>query len=448
MKNLLSAKLIELAENLPSPLYVVGGFCRNFLIDGRASKDIDLASSMSVDELSPLLKELGFEILAEYKRTETLLFKEENQKYEYTGFREEEYEDGGFHTPKFTRRTNDIKKDAMRRDFKCNAIYYDIKKAKFVDVLGGIDDVKNKKLDTVIEPDKVFCHDGLRLMRLARFVGELDFTPTKEVEESAKNNAKNILDISKERIYSELKTLLIADTKYPFSAKDGHYKALKVLDRTRVLDYIFPTLTKGRNMLQRKDYHNYDVLEHSLRAALYAPKGARLYALLHDIGKPYAMQTDGKYYNHAKYGESLTEEALKNISADNATIETAVFLTGNHMLDKKLDAPENKIRVFIVENYDKLDLLFKIMQADYMAYKDFVDEAPTVVKWKGLMEKMKKEGVPFTLKELKITAQNLINAGIKGENIGKTLKKLHKHCIINPADNKLEKLIVLANKKL
>ena len=108
--------------------------------------------------------------------------------------------------------------------------------------------------------------------------------------------------------------------------------AIKVLDETGVLDYIFPDLTLGRGMEQRKDYHKYDVLEHSLRAFLYAPKDLRLFALLHDIGKPFAMNKDGRYKLHAVYGEDLVKKALKNILADNKTVEKAVFLTKNQSI--------------------------------------------------------------------------------------------------------------------
>ena len=47
----------------------------------------------------------------------------------------------------------------MRRDFKCNAVYYDIAGDKFVDPLGGIEDIKNKRLDTVTDAKEVFSHD-------------------------------------------------------------------------------------------------------------------------------------------------------------------------------------------------------------------------------------------------------------------------------------------------
>ena len=68
-------------------------------------------------------------------------------------------------------------------------------------------------------------------MRLARFSAELGFTPDDETLKGAKKYALNIKDISAERIFSELKLILNADSKYPFSPKDAHYQGLKILEK-------------------------------------------------------------------------------------------------------------------------------------------------------------------------------------------------------------------------
>jgi len=98
MKKFLSQKLIDLANSLNSPLFVVGGFVRNFLIDGTISKDIDLAGAILSEELAKKLDEKGFSIVAEYKRTGTVVFTDGKIKYEFTAFRREKYR-GGEHTP-------------------------------------------------------------------------------------------------------------------------------------------------------------------------------------------------------------------------------------------------------------------------------------------------------------------------------------------------------------
>lgn len=433
--------LIALAKRLNAPLYSVGGVVRNYLIDGSVAEDIDLASPVGVEQLAPLLNEFGFTIVAEYKRTGTVVFKSQTQKYEFTSFRKEKYQKGGGHTPISTERTTDIVQDALRRDFKCNAVYYDITNAKFVDPLGGITDIKNKVLDTVKQAEQVFESDGLRLMRLARFSGELNFKPTNQVLASMQKYADNILDISPERIYAELKRILNSDTKYPFSDKAGHYTGLKILSDTRVLDRIIPELTLGRGMVQRADYHNYDVLEHSLRSVLYAPKGIRLIALLHDIGKPLCFKRDGNFYAHAEEGSKLAKEVLRSLKADNRTVDRACTVIKEHMLDLDLKMREQKVRLNIVKNFSIIDDVFALKQADFSACKDDLSIAPTVAKWKGVIEKMRNEDVPFTIKELKISAKDLMDMGLKGSQIGKTLEKVFFSAVTGQVKNDRQNLL-------
>ena len=159
MKLYFSEKIRILADKLQKPLYAVGGYTRNFLIDKSLSKDIDLSAPVLVEDLKPLLSQIGFTVLCEYKHTCTIVFRDDEGRYEFTSFRSEIYDDGGEHTPKKVEFTEDIYLDAIRRDFKCNAVYYDIKNDKFIDLLGGIDDIEKKRLSTVVDANEVFSHD-------------------------------------------------------------------------------------------------------------------------------------------------------------------------------------------------------------------------------------------------------------------------------------------------
>ena len=448
MKMIYVKQLKNFVKYLPCPLYLVGGFVRNFLIDGSFSCDVDVCGILTIEELKPYLEKFGAKIIATYKRTGTVVFMLDGQKYEYTTFREDGYTAGGKHVPDQVVFTQDIEKDALRRDFKCNAVYYDLKNDEFIDPLGGIEDIKNKVLDTVKSADEVFSHDGLRLMRLARFSGELGFTPTRQVVEGARKNARNIKDISPERIWTELQYICHADTKHLFSPSDGHYLALKVLDRTRVLDEIFPSLAMGRGINQRKDYHDYDVLEHSLRCFLYADKKVRLPALLHDIAKPKLMLKNGNAYGHDMVGKDMAKAILKGLKADNKTIEKTCRIIGAHMLDMNGEMKESKVKSFIVSNHDIFEEILMLKQADFSACKDNLSICPTVKKWKEIYQKMKEQKVPFSIKELKVSATQLMDLGFKGEKIGKELNVLFELCFNNPQNNNQEYLISKAKEHL
>ncbi|MBQ3116673.1 MAG: CCA tRNA nucleotidyltransferase [Clostridia bacterium] len=440
MKALFNPNLIALARALDTPIYAVGGVVRNFLIDKSISLDVDLAGDLLPEQVGFVAVKFGFKVVCEYKKTGTLVFTDGKRRYEFTSFRTEKYH-GGEHCPYEVTRTSSIKEDALRRDFKCNAIYYDLKNGEFVDVLKGMADVENRVIDTVASPSEVFSHDGLRLMRLARFCAELNFTPTSEVLEGARKNCGNIKDISPERIFAELRLILKADKKYAFSNPNGHYVALKILDETRVLDGIIPELTAGRGMTQRADYHKYDVLEHTLKAVQYAHPKVRLSALFHDIAKPYCKSTFGEFYRHDLEGVEIAKKVLKRLKVDTKTERDVVFAVRYHMIDMDCKMREVKVRRFIVKNYDRLDGLFMIKQADFTASMEDKGVAPTIEKWERIIKKMKEEGVPFSLKQIIITAEDLKNFGYKGIEIGEKLEKLWEHLIINPKDNDRETLL-------
>ena len=444
MKIAVPEKLHNLAEVCHFPLYIVGGFVRDALA-GLKSKapDIDICAPVSADEFLKVAQSCGAEIDAVYRNTGTVKLGFEGGKYEFTCFRSDEYV-RGVHTPVKTFFTDDIVLDARRRDFKCNAVYYDIAKGEFCDPLGGIEDIKNKRITTVADADKVFGEDGLRLMRLARFAAQLNFTPTAECLQGARNNCKLIADISAERIYAELDAILHADSKYGFDG--AQYRGLKVLDDIRVLDVILSELTLGRGMEQNKSFHNHDVLEHSLRSVLYADKSIRLAALLHDIGKPRAYIESGKFYNHENIGAKIAEEVCIRLKVPKRLTSEVVRLTKLHMYDLKCDAHEGKIRKLIVANKDIFDKLLYIKQADFSACCDNSDEAPCVTKWAGIYEKMKAEGAPTELKELKIKGDEVMAAGVPAKNVGKVLEELLIDCALNARLNDKKTLLARVEK--
>jgi len=446
MKIKIPEKTEKIARLSDSPLYVVGGAVRNAYLGLERPFDLDLAGNIPTEKFIDMLERAGLSVTAEYKRTGTVMFFDEGVKCEYTRFRTDSYAVGGGHNPKEVRFTDDIKEDALRRDFKCNAVYYDVKSGEKVDPLCGVSDIEKRVLDTVDDTEKVFSHDGLRLMRLARFSGELGFIPEKDLLAAAKEYAANIKDVSAERIFAELKAILKADKKYPFSDRKGHYTGLKILSETRVLDMIMPELTLGRGMPQRSDFHDYDVLEHSLRTALYAPENVRLPALLHDCGKPYCLQNYGKYHLHNVEGKRIAHEILTRLKADKKSINECLFIAEYHMLDLKCDMRESKIVRFIVDNYKNIEDLLAVKQADYSACKDDLSVAPTVKRWREIMRRMEERKVPIKMSDLKISGNDLRSMGVSGEKVGKVLKTLFYRCVAHPENNTRKKLTSAAKR--
>ena len=442
MIKIVPAKLKELASKLNKPLYVVGGTCRDFLA-GLSSKcrDWDVCAAIGAEEVSAAARDAGFIITAVYRHTGTVRMSAEGIDYEYTCFRTDRYVRGE-HSPEEVYFTEDIALDARRRDFKCNAVYYDIKGEKFVDPLGGIEQAKRGILDTVAPAEKVFGEDGLRLMRLCRIAAQTGFTPTQECVNGAKANAELIRDIAAERVRTELDYTLKADEKYGIYG--GQYLGLKLLHRTGVLKYIVPELTAGDKMEQREDYHSHDVLEHTFRCVKYAHPRVRWAALLHDVGKPYCKNTTGKFAMHEVEGARIARDICANLRVSKRETERICELVKLHMYDLSCLASENKVRKFVVKHLDVIGDLLLLKQADYSACKDDLSVAPCVSKWEEIIAKMKSEGVPFTLKELAVRGDELISAGIKREDAGKALEFLLGECALDRSMNVKEKLIRLA----
>ncbi len=439
MKIPVSEKLIALAKSLPKPLYVVGGYVRNYILAKHISNDIDISSPLLAEEILPYAINVGFSVIAEYKTTKTLLLSDGDSKYEFTTFRKDVYNKG--HKPLYTEHTENIIEDAKRRDFKCNAVYYDVKAEEIVDPLGGVENIENKVIDTVVSPEEVFGVDGLRLMRLARFSAELGFTPTNGVILGALNNADNIKDISSERIYTELKKILFADEKYAFSPKNGHYLGLKILSETRVLDRIIPELTLGRGKTQNANYHDYDVLEHSFLTTLYAKSENRVSALLHDVGKPYCMDNYGRYKLHDKEGENIAVNILKRLKADKKQIKETAFIVKYHMAGVKKELPDGVMREFLAENICYAEKLMDIMKADSMAGKKEQVISSSVNKWQKVYNTMKTDGTPFSLRDLDIKPKDLQELGIDNKSFGKILDNLLRLCWQSPEKNQKITLI-------
>ncbi len=447
MQKIIPQELKNLALACPVPLYVVGGSVRDGLAGlVSAKQDWDICAPYPADEFAALAAQKGFSVRAVYRNTGTVKILGKEGEYEYSSFRSDKYV-RGTHTPVQVYFTTDIALDARRRDFTCNAVYWEIAKARYVDPLQGIDAIAEKRLTTVDNAQKVFGEDGLRLMRLARQAAQLGFSPDEECLEGAKANAPLIADISPERIFEELCALLIADKKHGF--KDAPYRGLCLLRETGVLAYILPELAQGNGLAQRADFHKYDVLEHSFRAVRYmtALDGGlplRLAALLHDVGKPACMLREGNAHGHSEEGARIAQEVLCRLKAPKKTAAQVVWLTQWHMYDFDGKTGENKLRRFLVQNAPQIEDLLKVKQADYSACADDCAIAPTPLRWEKLLAQMREEGVPFSLKELAVNGKEIEGVGVPTHRIAEGLQRLLLHTASVPQDNTKPRLLKLA----
>ncbi len=227
----ISEDLKKLAKILPKPLYIVGGYIRNILL-GLRCDDIDLCSELDVEQIEKLLKNSEFSVKIKSKSLGSALIGYGDNVYEYTTLRRDFYTKDGKHMPEKVEFIDDIKEDAKRRDFTCNALYYDITNEKLYDFYNGVEDIKKKILRTVETPESVLASDGVRILRMFRFQCELNFKIEKNTLAVALKNIDNLRDIAGDRVIYEITRILHSPQKYPGYTKPNAYmKALNQFNK-------------------------------------------------------------------------------------------------------------------------------------------------------------------------------------------------------------------------
>ena len=166
------AELKELAQIFQEnnkTLYIVGGYVRDSYLGVQSllRDDIDLCSSATPRELKKILEGTKFEV-KNINSSVGVMAIFGKRRFEHATFRREIYESES-HMPDSIEFIKSLDEDARRRDFRINAIYYDILEGSFIDPLGGIDDLKQRKITTVKVPKIVFNDDPERILRLVRF---------------------------------------------------------------------------------------------------------------------------------------------------------------------------------------------------------------------------------------------------------------------------------------
>jgi len=420
--------LRKLNEMSSCPIYAVGGFVRN-KIAGLGETDIDIAGPAIAEALG-ISRRYQTKIV-NYKLG-TAIIRYNDDKYDYTPFRVERYAPGGEHTPVEVRFTTDLRQDAMRRDFTCNSIYYDITNDKIIDPLNGIADIE-KKIIRSYNPQRTFSSDGLRILRMIRLAVETGFKIDGETAKAAKANAPLLRDISAERRRQELDRILLADTKY--GVKWAHYRGLRLIQQLGLWKYLIPQLEDGAGLAQNPVYHKYDVLEHINQTVKFAAPDVRLAALMHDVGKPYCVAKFGNMHGHEVISAHIVRYDLGEcgLKYPNDVIEEVEWLCLNHMYDIARNTKEAKLKIFVAANFDRIDKLVELMEADNLARG--MDDETREVRLKAVKQKLIEEGAPITLSDLKLDGSVLIREGIQPVKIGGVLNELWRACVIDPRLN-------------
>lgn len=366
--------VIELGELFKSAgfdLALVGGSVRDLILQ-RDLGDLDFTTSATPDQIVKITKPWADSVWDLGMEFGTVGVRKNDQVFEITTFRSEVYvSESRKPSVKFG---NDISEDLIRRDFTINAMAVKLPSFEFIDLFGGINDLVKRVIRTPREAELSFSEDPLRMMRVARFASQLEFTPVSDVIIAVTEMRERIRIVSAERVRDEF-------TKLIMGANPLH--GLEFLIGTNLADEIIPELPALQ--LEIDEHHKHkDVYEHSLKVlsqaieleALHEPTCEpdlvlRLAALLHDIGKPKTRKFESgggvSFHHHEVVGAKIARKRLVAMRYPNEVIDGVTKLIELHLRFHGYGDgqwTDSAVRRYVRDAGDELVRLHKLTRAD------------------------------------------------------------------------------------
>jgi len=363
-------RLFDLFDSAGHELYLVGGAVRDMRM-GRPYEDLidlDFATNARPEESKRILKRGGFGVFKlgwAFGTVGTNLHGDEADGYpkqvQITTYRSAESYRMGSRHPDVTF-GGSIEEDLGRRDLTINAMAQGPDGA-LIDLYGGLGDIGERRIKLLGEPDATLRDDPLRLLRVARFMSQLGFTPTRRVRSACHACAPCILDISRERWFQEFERLLLGGF-----AMD----ALQFVFDTRILGFILPEVAALVGLHKTSRHHHKDVWAHTKTVVAQAPPqpAARWAAILHDVGKTWTRDygPGGKvhFLRHEDLGAVMFEGIAHRFRFDNRLRRRVRFLIKNHLRGNLYDGTwtDSAVRRFMKDMGEHLEDLLVFTKAD------------------------------------------------------------------------------------
>jgi poly(A) polymerase len=250
-----------------------------------------------------------------------------------------------------------IEQDLARRDFALNAVAVPLAGGAPIDPFGGLADAAAGVLRVLGE--RSYADDPLRALRLVRLAAELGMTPDGETERLTAAAAPRLTEPSGERVFGELRRLLVAP---------GVLDGLELARRLGVLAAVLPEID-ALQAVEQSHYHHLDVYGHTvavleqqiellrpgrleqlfgeaapeLRAVLAEPladdltraEALRFGALFHDVAKPRTrgVRDDGRvtFIGHDAAGRQVVGEVFRRLRTSERLRGHVGALTRHHL---------------------------------------------------------------------------------------------------------------------
>lgn len=321
--------------------YIVGGAVRDMLLQ-QEPHDFDIATSARPEEIHAVADDQGWHSVDIYgERFGIVVLIVDGLTVETATFRGEAYGDDS-HRPERVWYAQTLQEDVSRRDFTVNALAMD-KDGQVYDYVGGRKDMQMKRLVTVGDPVRRFHEDALRLFRVCRFTGQLDFLPTREVQAAMPKAFSRVPGLSLTRVVNEIDRLMVTPAAPKGldilvrsglcscncrQKKDGIYEEIPIL----------PEMEHLTHTPQSRPYHMFDAWFHTLAAVAHTPPEltVRYAALFHDVAKglPGIRGTHkGRFtdYGHDEKGAELATAVLLRWGKPKPMADRVAWLVKTHM---------------------------------------------------------------------------------------------------------------------
>ena len=223
--------------------------------------------------------------------------------------------------------------DAQCRDFTINALYHDPLSLALEDPLGGLDDIRSRRL-RLCHPESLI-RDPLRMLRAFGQIARFGLTADPEVLVSCAANRDLLHEVPEDRFWPEWRKWALSPQPHlglEFLADGGlleFWPPLAALPGTPQNPRFHPEGNAWRHtVLVVKAMADLDLPPQADRLALV------LAALLHDIGKPLVTEmVDGVWLSrgHAQAGLTLAGEFLESIKAPTRLAKPVAKLVERHM---------------------------------------------------------------------------------------------------------------------
>lgn len=427
--------------------YIVGGSVRDTLL-GITPHDYDICTSATPDEIIKTFQHK--KIIPTGLKHGTVTIAINDEQYEVTTYRiDGKYSDG--RRPDKVEFTTNLVDDLKRRDFTINAMAYS-PTTGVVDPFRGQEDLKNKIIRCVGNPNDRFNEDGLRILRAVRFGAQLGFTIEEETSKSIHENKHLLNRISKERINCELVKIL-----------SSSYCGNQILRQySDVICQFIPEINDMIGFEQNNPYHQYDIWEHTLHCMNYLNYYlnysstdddiiVRLAVLLHDVGKPKCYVVDenniGHFYGHADMSSKIAYKILTELKFSNEVIENVIQLIAYH--DVQFTATKPAVKRLLNKLGEKqLRRLFLLRKCDITGQNiDFLFKRLSYVcNMQLILNEIIQEKECFKLKDLGVNGKDLMKHGVpQGKIIGKILDILLTMVIDGEVKNNKTDLLQMTN---